>query len=653
MREKDEAKDESAFEKWSKKLGRSSESGGSGRKLSEVEARRQARKEAADRVRDRVLEERRREKLEGTERPRQTVEELRRAIQEANERRAAREAQAQHQVSPVEQVSERAGRRNPRIPHELPTERLEPLELQRMLRDGDIEESELEVIAGGVDEAPADSSLPLEETQVSKDTELQGEPEDGEFVDGERVFELPEETRTVTRVPVERKVVVVRPPKGWPMIALSAIEVAVLSWALIVATSLIAFIITAGNPWMLEADWNSAISVGTDIWGLSYGAPLVRGETSFKMIPLGLTIFHVLLARVGLKRAPAQSWQGSLLFVPVYVITVLVLRAFNTTSASVGALLLGSLAVVLVAWLWSLKSWDLGLSELSKAGPYLRGVIDGVWATLALVLTGSIVAIVGIVAAWDRVLGIQEVLNASVFDLIFVWILQVLYWPNIAAWGASWVTGPGIYTASDAIITPSRADVTAIPSIPVFGAFPQTAIGIWVVLIPIVVGGALGAYFVWKRREEDLRDHLIHAGFIALTMLVLTAAWMWLSTGSMGVARMSILGPRWIYSLVFGTLEVGFLAALVHALSHPLLLAKYVAGGKTVKAKTISVAEATSERIRSRGEAKDSIDSDEAAPPAEAEEPADVERSEDELGETAEEEPLESVLDEEPREGKE
>ena len=63
---------------------------------------------------------------------------------------------------------------------------------------------------------------------------------------------------------------------------------------------------------------------------------------------------------------------------------------------------------------------------------------------------------------------------------------------------------------------------------------------------------------------------------------------------------MSILGPRWIYATIFGTLEIGFTAAVIYALAHPLLLAKYVVGGKFAKASTLSAVETASQKIQSR-----------------------------------------------------
>ncbi len=610
-----------------------------------ADSRRVAREQEARRVRERVLEERRRERAAGIERPKRDREQVSQAIKEQRHLHEERKREEQRLLEEQRRLQEQAkrnrrgsfARRNPREPHALPTERLDPAEQARLLEEAGYEHSwDLTAINGGegthVSAAPDDAVRSVTSESVAADDEgsdqsrVSATSEDAGLgqaresapagqtatedatnaeataIDGGkkgRASATLSET-TVTRVPIERKVIVVRAPRGWPRIVLAAVEVAVISWAVLVAVSLVSFLATAQNPWLLEADWNTAISVGTDIWALSYGAPIVVGGAFLRMIPLGLTVLHILLARAGLKRARAASWQGSALFIPAYVLTVIVLLLVTSLHAHKGWRILGALLVATLAWVWSLRSWEWDPQWFTKSGPYLRGVRDGLIATSSLAILGLVVAVVGTIAGWSRALGIQELLNASIFDLVVVWIAQLLYIPNIAAWGASWITGPGFYTASDAIITPSRADITAIPAIPLMGAFPQTEIGMWVVLIPIAVGIALGAYMVWKNREVALVDHLLHAGFAATTMLVVVMVWMWLSTGSIGPARMSILGPRWIYATIFGTLEIGFTAAVIYALAHPLLLAKYVAGGKFAKASTLSAVETASQKIQSR-----------------------------------------------------
>ncbi|MDO5050024.1 MAG: DUF6350 family protein [Actinomycetaceae bacterium] len=593
-----------------------------------ADTRRAARQQEAARVRERVLDERRRERAAGIQRQKPNRDQVSQAIEQQRLLDEQRKLEEQRRLQQQRETSRNGRgfrrRRNPRDPQDLPTERLDPVEQARLLEEAgydhswDLTEFETETAAPTDIEThatpPAESETATETVAETTATKTETAAETAAATDAHTDTDpIAQSTEPqITRVPVERKVIVVRAPRGWARIVLAAVEVAVISWAVLVAVALLAFLMTAQNPWMLETDWNAAMSIGADIWAMSLGAPIVAGGATVRMIPLGLTVLHILLARAGLRRARAESWQGSALFIPAYVLTVIVLMLVMSVHAHKGWLILGALLVSTLAWVWSLRSWEWDPQWLTKAGPYLRGVRDGLIATSSLAILGLVVAVVGTIAGWSRVLGIQDLLNASTFDLVIAWIAQALYLPNIAAWGASWLTGPGFYTASDAIVTPSRADVTAIPAIPLMGALPQTEVGIWVVLIPLAAGLALGGFMIWKRRETSLTHHLIHAGFVALTMLVLVAIWMWLSTGSLGGERMSLLGPRWIYATVFSTLEGGLSAALIYALAHPLLLAKYVEGGRYAKASTLSAVGSASEKLQAR-RGKSSGDEDESA----------------------------------------
>ncbi|MDK8351177.1 DUF6350 family protein [Gleimia europaea] len=566
------------------------------KKEREASERKLARKAHADQVRERVLEQRRRDLEVGVSNPRRDAEELRRAIAQARSRQNQRAA-------------------DPRTPHELPTERL--TDVERALIEQDLLD-ELEEAASQVEiEEDVDGQAEEEPAQSLKAAE--GEP-----------AEQPDAVPTVARMPVERKVIVVRPPAGWPQLLLAALETAFFSWALIAAVALVSFLANASNPWMMEADWNSAISVGSDFWAMSYGASVKIAGASYKMIPLGLTIMHVALARAGLARANVASWRGSALFIPVYLGVVLLLAVFNKTSASLPQLVLGSLFVSALAWAWSLKSHDLDLESKPGVGPYLRAIKDAVVGFAALFAVGMVTGLVGIVAGWSRIRGIADLLNASVFDSVIIWITQALYLPNVAGWAASWLMGPGFYTASDAIVTPSRADVAAIPAIPILGAIPQTEVGIWVVLIPIALGVLLGMAAVKWRREENLADHLVHASMYVLTFLVLVAAWMWLSMGTLGVARMGLLGPRLVYAVALAALEVGVSAAVVYALAHPFFLDKYAQAGAAASRVTRS----TSKKI-SRNK---TIDDQVALPDLAQEDSADQEEPDPDADQDADQE---------------
>lgn len=375
--------------------------------------------------------------------------------------------------------------------------------------------------------------------------------------------------RTTTTVPLERREIVIRPPRGWLRIGIAAVEVAFVSWAVPVACALLVFLSTASNPWMLEADWNSAIGVGSDAWALSYFSPIDIAGAKLDLVPLGMTVMHLFLARVGLARSQAESWQGAAFFIPVYVVAVAVLAMLSHHGAHIGWTLVGATGIAGIAWATSFRRWDVNPREWRNAPVYRRGIVDGLVGAVIIASLGTGALVVATASAWSRVMSIQELLNASVIDTIAVWLAQLMFLPNSIAAASAWLTGPGFYVGIDAVHTPSSAPMEPIPAVPVLGALPHTAIGIWVVVIPILAGVCASIYFISRRMEEYFSEHLAHAATTLVTTLVLTTSWMWLSTGGVWGGRMGLFGPRWAFAGVLATLEVVGVAMLLYGLAHP------------------------------------------------------------------------------------
>ncbi|MDO5720514.1 MAG: DUF6350 family protein [Actinomycetaceae bacterium] len=377
--------------------------------------------------------------------------------------------------------------------------------------------------------------------------------------------------RTTTTVPLERREIIIRPPRGWLRISIAAIEVAFISWAVPVACTLLVFLATASNPWMLDADWNSAIRVGADAWALSYFSPVDIAGAKLDLVPLGLTLMHLFLARIGLARSKAASWSAASFFIPLYAAAVVVLAMLSHHRTHIGWTLLGATGIAMIAWATSARRWDAIPRWWLQAQVYRRGFVDGIVGTLIIALLGTGALIGAMASAWSRILSIQELLNASLFDAIAVWIAQLMFLPNAVAAASAWLTGPGFYIGIDAIHTPSRAPIEPIPAAPVLGALPHTAIGIWVVVIPLMAGVAASVYFIRRRTEEHFSDQLAHAATTLVTTLALTTCWMWLSTGGVWGGRMSLLGPRWAFAGVLSTIEVVGVAMTIYVLAHPAI----------------------------------------------------------------------------------
>lgn len=139
--------------------------------------------------------------------------------------------------------------------------------------------------------------------------------------------------------------------------------------------------------------------------------------------------------------------------------------------------------------------------------------------------------------------GIQEILGAdSATDTAFIVGGQVLFAPTVMAWAAAWWSGAGFLTATDSLHSPAVAAPGPIPPIPLLGAVPETAPGMWVILAPIALGIALGVVAARSFRREHLLHQSAQGVLASVIVASVTALWMWSATMSLA----SRAWHRWV-----------------------------------------------------------------------------------------------------------
>ncbi|MDO5722584.1 MAG: DUF6350 family protein [Actinomycetaceae bacterium] len=241
---------------------------------------------------------------------------------------------------------------------------------------------------------------------------------------------------------------------------------------------------------------------------------------------------------------------------------------------------------------------------------------DGVRILLATMGMSLLALIWAAWKNWERVEGILHLISSSTSDTIFVWIAQLFYLPNAAAWVASWAGGPGFYLGNNTIHIPARAPADPIPAVPLLGAVPDTAVGNWVVTIPLVIGLVTGVIMARRSQEETLRDQAWHAATTAVVLAVGTGMWMWLSTGALGAQRLSVLGPRWQLATTLLWLEIGAVAIFIYLLSHPRTQAWLRRESSKAKGNATDVRKRVAARKRARYHGEDVEDAPAEGVPA-------------------------------------
>ena len=269
------------------------------------------------------------------------------------------------------------------------------------------------------------------------------------------------------------------------------------------------------------------------------------------------------------------------------------------------------------------------------------GLKLGGLSVLALVAVSAVASVIALVAGWSRMAGIQEILGAaSGADTAFIVGAQLLFAPTVMAWAASWWSGAGFLTATDSLHSPVVAGTGPIPPIPLLGAVPETAPGMWVILAPIMLGIGLGVVASRSFRREHLLHQTAQGVLSSVIVASVTALWMWSATMSMGSVRLSSMGPRVGWVTLALVLEVALPALIIALASHPTTRALLGEGAGRVRNEGEALRRRAAERASRVGAGASTTD-EAWAEASEPEEPGDTEASADEAGAEA----LEAVAD--------
>lgn len=387
---------------------------------------------------------------------------------------------------------------------------------------------------------------------------------------------------------------------GWARAVVAAVMAAFLSAALIVAPVVLVWMTStysAGSGWQ-------AVQVGLDAWLAAQGVPLTISGTPMTMTPwLLLTVPLVallwaaqwVLAGLDVAAPPAdrRMWAGvrrdvvviGLAFTAAYAVTT-VLFALAGRASWIGASLVGSAAVSVVL---SATAYLAGVALMFASDPLevapewvgrwrrrvplwaQRAGVPALWGFGALAGSGTVLAVLLVVARWSRVSNLYDQLDPGWVGAIVLTVVQALYLPTAAIWGVSWMAGPGFGLGVDSSMTWSRSDPGLVPLIPVIGALPEPGPlpgPLWLfALLPVGAGaliawrslGALALLSSWRVKAATT------AAGVALTGSALAAAGA-LTSGSLGVNRLAHLGVPWYFGLAV-TLEMAVGAALAVGLS--------------------------------------------------------------------------------------
>lgn len=431
-------------------------------------------------------------------------------------------------------------------------------------------------------------------------------------------------------------------PRGWARGVLAGVEAAFAGWGLITVFTMIAYLTLRSNSWMNDTTPRDALGLGGDLWAAVIGGTSVVGDVHYRAIPTLMGALLIVLVRILLRTTAGYPRSAALFAVPGFLLTSWLLAGASGIHSHWWTGTIGGVLIPLIGSVWFVASGYSRDHEAPSMQHWISGGLKlGGLSVVVLAAASFVASVIALVAGWSRMAGIQELLGASsAADTSFIVGGQALFAPTLMAWAASWWSGAGFLTATDSLHSPTVAGSGPIPPIPLLGAVPQTAPGMWVILAPIALGIGLGVVAARSFRREHLLHQTAQGVLASMITASVTALWMWSATMSLGSVRLASMGPRVGWATLALVLEIALPALIIALATHPTTRALLGEGAGRVRNEGEALRRRAAERASRVGAAASTMDEAwaEASDPAEA---GDTEASADE----AAAEDLEAVAD--------
>lgn len=361
-------------------------------------------------------------------------------------------------------------------------------------------------------------------------------------------------------------------PVPWPLATIGgAIAAASASWLLFASFAVVGWV---ADP---DESISSALRFGTEIWLLANGGQVVLGNMEISLVPMGLTAVILALAVGTANYAVQQAKEARLfhlttagriaiLFTISYIICVLLGTVAANQIAGLGRSLMGSLIIAGIASGYTvIKELPSATSQLP---PWIRVIPKAIFSGLLVVTLGAAIALTtAVVLAQDKIVAVHNSLEPGLVGTFLLLLLQLAYLPNFLIWAGAWVLGAGFSIGKGTVIAPTLTDAGMVPALPILAAVPTGDSGGWSGLLWLsfgVLAGGLAAFIVLRRKPYAGFGETVLIGALVgvacgLVIVILGA----FSSGSVGINRMSYLGPRLLALLIQAPALLGISGAMV------------------------------------------------------------------------------------------
>lgn len=320
---------------------------------------------------------------------------------------------------------------------------------------------------------------------------------------------------------------------------------------------------------------------------LDAGAGLPETTGTIDLVPLGLTLIPFALAwHAGRRIARAcwegQFWQPYLSGLAVYsgagAVAALLFDAGEVSVSPVTAAVFPLVPVALGAFVGAYRasrslSGLIGVNAaawVERTSQYSRWAGSYVWAVLRAGFVAAVAGVgigAGLLAAalfwnWNDVVTVYQRLGTGVPGDTALTGMQLGYLPNLAVYALAWATGAGFDIGTGVRASPLGTESGPVPMLPALAALPPADLPPWalvVVVLPVLAGVLAGWWFL-REGENHLDDWmairlparwityplstLLTGLFIGAVAGVLAMLLSWLAHGSLGLGRLTDVGPH-------------------------------------------------------------------------------------------------------------
>ncbi|QTE29973.1 cell division protein PerM [Pengzhenrongella sicca] len=367
----------------------------------------------------------------------------------------------------------------------------------------------------------------------------------------------------------------------WAAGLAAGLQAALLSFAVVVAPTLAAYVATSADPSNAEVGWLRSIGVGAGIWLLGHGVPLAAGGVQVTLIPLGITLLAGYACHACARRSGYAAWSGYAAALGGYLSVVLAVAlmvapgAAGVVRAIAGAAVIAALG--LGAGLLARPEAPL-LRDLSRPlwirvpGAARAGIAAGVLAAALLVIGAVVVVLCWIVVGHGSVTEVGESLDLDVIGGTVLAVGQVAFVPDLVGWALAYLAGPGFVIGAGSHFAAGAIVAGPLPALPLLGVLPQpggsTAALEWLPAVLVLVGAVAGWWLHARLPRGAWWHALLAVAVAAVVAAVLAGTIVALSSGSAGPGRMTEVGGSGLLVglAVAGGTAIG-LAAVVLPLS--------------------------------------------------------------------------------------